>query len=104
MSEKPDPSYAPVYCALYPEFAAIAKTHGWALAIHGSLQRDMDLICIPWTEYASDPQTVVDAITSQFSIREIGEPSAKPHGREARTISVGFGYCAIDLSFMPRLP
>ena len=97
-------NYAPVYCALYPELAVIARRHGYAMAIHGTLGRDMDLICIPWVDAPSDPQSVVDEITSTFAIKTIGgPPTKKPHGREAWTISVGHGRCAIDLSFMPRV-
>lgn len=103
MAVKPAASYAPMYCALYPELAALVRKHGYALAVHGSLQRDMDLICVPWVAAPSEPADVVAAITEQFAIRHIGEPEIKEHGREAWTISVGFGECFIDLSFMPRL-
>jgi hypothetical protein len=96
-------NYAPVYCALYPQLAEVSRTHGYALAIHGSLGRDMDLICIPWGDVPSDPQTVVDEITSKFAVKEVGgPPTEKPHGRTAYTLSLAFGECAIDLSFMPH--
>jgi hypothetical protein len=96
-------NYAPMYCALYPELATLARAHGYALAVHGTLGRDMDLICIPWTEQACEPITLVEAITTTFAVRQVGgPPTRKPHGREAWTLSVGFGECAIDLSFMPR--
>ncbi|HWT40978.1 MAG TPA: hypothetical protein VN081_06995 [Dongiaceae bacterium] len=99
-----DANYAPMYCALYPQLAGVARRHGYALAIHGSLGRDMDLICIPWIEQPSEPAAVVSEITTTFSIRAVGgPPSIKPHGREAWSISIGFGECFIDLSFMPRL-
>lgn len=93
-------SYAPMYCALYPKLAEIARKHGYALAVHGTLQRDMDLICIPWAEKISEPQNVIDAITHEFSIRQIGDPEIKQHGRLAYTISIGFADCFIDLSFV----
>jgi hypothetical protein len=80
---KPDASYAPVYAALYPELASLARQHGYALAIHGSLQRDFDLVAIPWVEKPSEPQALVDAITAQFCIHQIGEPALKLHGRRA---------------------
>lgn len=98
-------NYAPVYAAaLYPQWAEIARQHGYALAVHGSLARDFDLICIPWADEPSEPQALVDAITSQFAAREVGgPPSAKPHGRMAYTLSIGFGECFADLSFMPRV-
>jgi hypothetical protein len=104
-----EPNYAPTYMALYPELAAIARKHGYALAIHGTLARDMDLVCIPWVDDINDPslpskpQEVVDEITKTFYIREVGgPPSRKPHNRLTYSISVGHGDCAIDLSFMSR--
>lgn len=96
-----EPNYAPMYVAMYPGLATITRKHGYALAVHGTLGRDMDLICVPWVEYPSEPQAVVDAITNEFAVRQIGEPEKKEHGRHAWTISIGFGECFIDLSFMP---
>ena len=97
------PSYAPVYAAaLYPELATIFRSHGYALAVHGSLQRDLDLIAIPWVESPSEPQVVIDEITTTFAIRVVGTVAEKFHGRRAWTVSVGHGECAIDLSFMPE--
>ena len=96
-------NYAPVYCALYPELAEIAREHGYALAIHGTLGRDGDFICIPWVDQPSHPQQVVDAICSRFSIRQINGIEEKKHGRVAYTLSIGHGDCALDLSFMPTI-
>jgi hypothetical protein len=96
-------SYSPVYAALYPEFAEICRDHGYALAIHGSLQRDFDLVAVPWVEHPSDPATVIDEITTQFCIRLIGKPQIRCHGRMAWTVSIGWGECALDISFMPLL-
>lgn len=95
-------NYGPVYCALYPEFAEIARKHGYAMAIHGSLAKDLDIICIPWVDSPSEPQAVVDEITGSFDVREIGAPETRHHGRLIYTVSVGHGHCALDLSFMPR--
>lgn len=100
MTNKPKPSFAPAYCALYPALAELIRTHGYALSIHGSLQRDFDLVCIPWAEEVSDHSIVVKDITEKFAIRQIGEPEIKNHGRLAYTISVVFGECVIDLSFV----
>jgi len=102
-----DPNYAPVYCALYPSLAKIAREHGYALAIHGTLGRDMDLICIPWIKDPSEPDVVVDVFTTKFALRKImdedGEFTLKEHGRIAYTLSIAYGECFIDLSFMPRI-
>lgn len=96
-------TYAPMYCALYPQLAEIARKHGYALAIHGSLGRDMDLICVPWADEPAEPSAVVDEITGTFAIVKIGELTPKKHGRVCQTISIGFGDCFLDLSFMPML-
>jgi hypothetical protein len=98
-----DANYGPVYCALYPELAEIARKHGYALAIHGSLARDFDLVCIPWAEKPGLPAEVVTEITESFAITTVGEPDIAHHGRERWTLSIAIGECAIDLSFMPRL-
>ena len=95
-------NYAPVYCALYPEIAELTREFGYALAIHGSLARDFYLICIPWVEKPALPTDVIKAITKKFAIKLVGEnPEIKLHGREAWAISIAFGECFIDLSFMP---
>lgn len=94
-------NFAPWYAALYPQFAEIARTHGYALAVHGSMARDFDVVAIPWREDISTPREVIDDILSQFAVDEVGEPTAKNHGRMAYTLSIGFGECFADLSFMP---
>jgi hypothetical protein len=38
-----------------------------------------------------------------FAIRQIGEPETRQHGRLIFTLSVEFGDCFLDLSFMPLL-
>ena len=96
------PNYAPVYAAaLYPKLAKIFQRHGYALAVHGSLARDFDLIAIPWAEKVSTPGEIIREIEDGYVFRQIGEPTAKNHGRVAYTISIGFGECALDLSFFP---
>jgi hypothetical protein len=98
--QKPKPSFAPFYCALYPELATIAREHGYALAIHGSLQRDFDLVCIPWVPIPCNPPIVVAAITDRYVMRLVGEPERKEHDRLVFTLAV-MGECFLDLSFMP---
>jgi hypothetical protein len=99
------PNYGPVYAAaMYPRLAQIAVNNGYALAVHGSLQRDFDLIAVPWTDQAVSPEELIKAITGVFAVELIGKSENKKHGRVAYTLSCGFGECAIDLSFMPRIP
>lgn len=101
LSTKPKPNNAPTYMCLYPGLAVIARKHGYALAVHGSLARDMDLVCVPWIESPSEPKAVVDEIIETYDIKLIGTPVTVFHGRQIWTIGIKFGECFIDLSFMP---
>lgn len=94
-------NFAPVYCALYPALAEIARKHGYAMAIHGTMARDFDLICIPWVEKPSKPEDVVAEITSTYATTDITNPGYKHHGRLAYSVCFGFGEFFADLSFMP---
>jgi hypothetical protein len=92
---------APVYVCVYAKLAEIAREHGYALAIHGSLARDCDLICIPWIEWPSQPSELMDAITKKFAFKRTGGPTTRPHGRVAFTLHFDFGDVYLDLQFMP---
>jgi hypothetical protein len=98
---KPKPSFAPVYACSYPELAVLFRRFGYALAVHGSLQRDFDLIAIPWVKEPAKPSEVLLAVTTEFAFELVGEPTDKEHGRTAYSISLGHGHCALDVSFMP---
>lgn len=93
-------NYAPVYACLYPELAEITRKHGYALAVHGSLARDFDLICVPWREEVTDPEVVVQEFVSAFAIKTVGKPEIRCHNRLVYTLSLSFGECFLDLSFM----
>ena len=105
-SENLKPNYGPVYAAaMYPGLSAIFHQHGYALAVHGSLARDLDLIAVPWVEVVSKPEAVLKQITTEYAVTLVENPlpfEVKPHGRIAYTLSCGFGECAIDLSFLPN--
>ena len=99
-----------------------ALLHGYALAVHGSEMRDLDLIAVPWTEQASSAEVVAEAIRESvngvFSVgTQTGEVmTLMPHGRKVWAIhlrnvpallvdATGRGGRAfapyIDLSVMP---
>lgn len=94
---------------------AIAREHGYAIGVHGSLARDIDLIAAPWTDEASDGATLAGAIADAVSgFIDMGsvpgrgpsddykKPEAKPHGRFSWSIHLGGGPY-IDLTVMPRV-
>ena len=97
------PNNAPSYCALYPGLAEICIAYGYALAIHGSMARDFDLIAVPWVDAPALPETVIEAITTDYAIHYIASetnPEQRLHGRMAYTLCV-MGEWQLDLSFMP---
>lgn len=99
--EQIKPNFAPVYVALYPQLARIFQKHGYALAVHGSVARDFDLIAVAWAESISKPEEVIKEITDTFAIVWIPvEPEIKNHNRKCYTLAVAFGECSIDLSFI----
>lgn len=53
------PNLAPSYLVIYPGLCETAKRHGYALAVHGSLTRDMDLIAVPWTHEAAPAEVLM---------------------------------------------
>lgn len=83
---------------------------GYAIAIHGSMARDLDLLAVPWTECAVPAAELVAEIAKAvdgFVIGdvnnrgELSDPYEMPHGRMTWNICWG-GNPFIDLSVMPR--
>lgn len=92
---------APMYCAMYPSLAEICRSHGYALAVHGTLARDFDMIAVPWVDNPAEPQVVVDAITSKHAVNNAaGSPEMKKHSRLCYTLAL-YGEFFFDFSFMP---
>lgn len=79
-----------------------AFSYGYALAIHGSVMRDLDVVAVPWTEDASEPQELVDAFAKAIAFLHVDEkPEVKLHGRMVWTLAFP-GTCFVDLSIMPK--
>lgn len=101
------PSLAVGYVCLFPILAEAAQSVGYALALHGSVARDLDVVAIPWIDSAVDAETLVAAITRACdgyrleSVCGRESPTRKPHGRLAWSILLEGGVM-IDLSVMPR--
>ena len=105
------PSFAPVYAVFFPVLAEIAQANGYALTVHGSLQKDFDLLAAPWTIEAVSAEDLMKGI-ADYAGQVMGmmfetsvvitQVEEKPHGRKAWCIKMGNG-SVIDLSVMPRL-
>lgn len=108
---------------LLPALRETARRNGYALAIHGSLERDIDLIAAPWTDGAMDAadlvrdlQAVCKAVLGYATgpggwtadekfeppVGSLPNPDRKPHGRLGWSIILGGGPY-LDVSVMPRI-
>lgn len=116
MSEKPPAltSNLMLYSMILPKIIVVARQHGYAVGVHGSMVNDLDLMLMPWIEKASSPLGVVYAMAEAcggyvpmggYSAKgddwaAVAFPGRKPHGRECYAISFG-GTVYIDISVMP---
>lgn len=98
---------APFYPMYYLGLAETCREHGYALTVHGSMARDLDLVAIPWTDKACDEKTLIQALLKDRDLMEgnnTSENKIKPWGRKSY-VFVFFGDARtgyIDLSVMPR--
>lgn len=96
----------PDYARIFTKARCVARSYGYALLVHGTMTRDLDLLCVPWTEEARvDPYIVVLNILQTCEMHGLElkekEPTEKPHGRIVYTLTFQeFGDPRwIDLSF-----
>ena len=100
-----------MYAALIPSLQAVARQNGYALAVHGSMARDLDVIAVPWTHDAVEPTRLAETIRQSFQgvlcERFEENPAVRPHGRLAyafyfneKDASTTHGPY-LDLSIMP---
>lgn len=118
---------APFFVCLYHGLCDVARRHGYALAIHGSVITDMDLVAVPWTDEAvpaeqlkcllmahvlacgyvdllrqdGTPEEIIAQIMARQYPGTSDEGTPKPHGRVAWNLYLATG-TKIDLSVMPR--
>lgn len=98
--------YAWAYTVLLPVLTEVAREKGYALALHGSMIRDLDLIAVPWIEEAAEPAELIDALCESVSawFDKKQNPGRKPHGRLAWSILPNdtAGAVYLDISVMPK--
>jgi len=95
----------PDYARVFTQARAIAWQEGYAIMMHGSFTRDLDLLAVPWTDAASEPEHLVRRIETATKLKNISrKPGKKPHGRIAWTLTFPtFGDPRfVDLGIMPR--
>lgn len=79
----------------------VARNHGYAIGLHGSQQRDLDLIAVPWIRDCSSMEVLVESIAKELNWVVHKDIANKAHGRKGYTIFTA-NLVHIDLSVMPR--
>ena len=117
MADKPF-TPAATFAWMVPHITEVARKFGYAIGLHGSMARDLDLIAVPWTRAAAPAETLVEAIRDAVGgvirndpVHDGNEydlttrnPERKPHGRMAWSIYFSGHRYYIDLSVMPLNP
>lgn len=94
---------AALYASMLTPIQRTAMRHGYAVTLHGSMTRDMDLVAIPWVDDADPLEELVKAICRIHHLIDSRQWSKKPHGRIAIALFFEGFDKYIDLSIMPRL-
>lgn len=99
-----------IYAQLLPAIREAAKDLGYAVAVHGSMRNDLDLLACPWVSDAAPAEQLVEVVARAVHGFVIGDvtargsidrPTMQPHGRRSWNICWG-GRPMIDLSITPR--
>lgn len=94
---------------ILPPMRRAAREAGYAITVHGSLNRDIDLVAIPWAEHGvwtidALIETLVGAVRATIGrcFCHEKEWTVKPHGRRAKILLAwcGESTAQIDLSVM----
>jgi hypothetical protein len=78
------------YASLWDDLRQAAMNKGWALGLHGSLSRDMDIMAMPWTREASSDIEMIEALKNCFTDAENLDldVSDMPNNRRVFTLSI----------------
>jgi len=98
MDQKPIHAKPSYYAIMFEPLKEIALKYGYNLVLHGSLNRDMDLIAIPWSEEVGNIDSMMDEFCQyvggklhQFNHMADGSFdifTPKPHGRICYIIDI----------------
>ena len=99
MKNKPIHVKPSLYAFYFEVIKEIGFKYGYNIVLHGSLNRDLDLICLPWITEIQDVDTMIDEIATtlggqvMMQNREVNNLdgdrfSLKPHGRKAYIINI----------------
>lgn len=93
---------AAFYACMWDDIRQCAMDNGWAVALHGSLNSDMDIMAMPWVEETISFEELTKEISELFVGNFISENyvityDEKPHNRIVATIPI-FADFYLDIS------
>lgn len=113
---RPKPQF---YAVVFPLLQECARREGYNLVLHGSMNRDLDLIAIPWVDNPSPEMSLIRALhkilcgyTDDAWGKELFLHSFLPGGRSNYIINLNRGgewnefideQCYLDISITPLL-
>jgi len=113
MNRQPIKGAPAIFAAILPDVIEIAKQCGYAIAVHGSMTHDMDLIAVPWMYNALPTSILIERIREHVKGHIDLEgttimspsPEKKVHGRMAWSIYLRPDFTGpyIDISVTPRI-
>ena len=103
-----EPTFSPIFASMYCGLCDIARDNGYALAVHGTMNLDFDLVAIPWADSAIEATELAQTLAEHLNMfagvafeKFHAEPETKPHGRLSWVLYFG-SHAYIDLSVMPK--
>lgn len=112
-TKKPIHAKPSLYAFYFGVIKEIGLKYGYNIVLHGSMNRDLDLIAIPWQEVIGDKMQMLNEIADCVGGYIMGEKGgmtqemmdsfkAKYHGREAWVININRGISAKYDGMIPK--
>lgn len=86
-----------LYAMYYDHLKDIAKEYGYNLLIHGSLNRDLDLVAVPWVDNPQSEQELIKDFQEYLTGKQVLKPDRTIHytilpgGRHSYVIDLNRG-------------
>ena len=94
-SQKPIHAKPSLYAFYFEGIKEIGLKYGYNIVLHGSMNRDMDLIAIPWQEKIGDKLKMLDEIAEAIGGHILNEDEENRslfkkmhHGRECYVVNI----------------
>ena len=90
------------YACMWEDIRRCAMDCGWAVALHGSLASDMDIMAMPWVENSVTFEELINRVSKLFKDNDMSSQyvityNDKPHNRIVATIPI-FADFYLDIS------